>query len=137
MVHLRRPRLRPTRVTFCLTMALAVATAIASVVGVQSGAQALPLATTCHGQNFLFDGWYTNVSPQVNTEGVSGNIRVEDGALCTNRGDSGNTTSTWVMVVPALSAGGGLAQGAVGVHRLPGYSPRLLRVQRRHHANRH
>jgi hypothetical protein len=89
---------------------------MASLVGVQSYAHAAPQAfPQCTGAGFLFDGWFSDPHPQTSIEGVSANIRVEDGALCASSSGSYNTTSTWVMIEPTSSDA--LAQ--VGFWRYP------------------
>jgi hypothetical protein len=115
VVHFPFSRLHPKRATANIAAALTVTAAMAGLAGIQSDAQAAPLAGTCQGQEFLFDGWY-NATNQVNVEGVSANIRAEDGHLCSGRSDAGNTTSTWDMI----QYGNGLAQ--VGFWRYPAWS---------------
>jgi hypothetical protein len=52
----------------------------------------------CAGYLPLFDGFYTDPSPQTSIEGVSANIRIEDAPLCTIGGGSYNTSSSWVLI---------------------------------------
>lgn len=67
----------------------------------------------CVTPALLFDGFYSDPHPQTGIEGVSGNIRIEDGDLCIANSGGWNTTSEWVMI--ESPSAGGLAQ--VGVWR--------------------
>ena len=93
--------------------ALALSAGLASLAAVQPAAHAA--IAQCNGYQPLFDGFRDSGNPQTGIEGVSANIRVEDGTLCSIGSGDYNSTSSWVMVWSRSA--GGLAQ--VGVWRYP------------------
>lgn len=116
-----RPSLRKLLATKSVTRiafgaALALATGLASLAAVQPVAHAA--IAQCNGYQPLFDGFASDPNPQTGIEGVSGNIRVEDGSLCTIGSGAYNETFTWVMI--ESPSAGGLAQ--VGFYRYPGWT---------------
>lgn len=86
---------------------LAVVVTLSALVGVPSVANAA--LGQCGAFGARFDGFYSpGLHDQIGVEGVSANIRVEDGAVCGSDASVNNLTATWVMIYPTV--GGGLAQ---------------------------
>jgi hypothetical protein len=94
-----------------LRVGLAALTILICLVAVQPAAHAA--IVICQGSTYLFDGFYSDPNPQTGIEGVSGDIRIENGQLCVMGSGYYNTTSEWVMIESPHA--GGLAQ--VGVWR--------------------